>query len=491
MRPLIALTALFAVVRVATALAAEHPGYTDAYYYFNVAVRLAAGQGLTADFVWNFLEAPGLEPLPVASHRFWMPLATIVQAGGIAALGTLLGELRAAQAAIAAVAALIPPVTYAAGRSLGLGSSGALVAAALAGLGGAFAPGWTALDGFGLAAVLGGAFFIAYGRAAAGDPRAGLVAGGACGVLFLARAEAALLGLLLLWLASRPVSRRAGLLGATLALVIGLAWLARSLSLGTTADMLARSALLVRYEDFFALEPPSFSIAYLTAAPFLQARVGALASNAGTTLLASAFFLAPAIALGARARWRLPAVRAYVVAAALVYLAQSLVWAHHSTHGSYFHSLAAFVPHGAALAVAGASGLLGARTDRLRVTAAAALIGSAALSAFAVERWHSAFDPQYRARVAALTAIPEGPFLAIDAAAWRWISGRPVFVTPSDGPATAACVARAYGASTVVLEPTHFTAYGDLYAGTDDSGAPLGAVDGIRVVQLRAECGPR
>src|SRR5207245_429677 len=81
--------------------------------------RLAHGQGLTADFVWNFIEAPQLAPLPVPSHRFWMPLTTVVQAAGIATLEPLLGAFRSAQAAIVLVAAFIPAATYAAARAGG------------------------------------------------------------------------------------------------------------------------------------------------------------------------------------------------------------------------------------------------------------------------------------------------------------------------------------------------------------------------------------
>ena len=85
------------------------PGYTDAYYYADVAKRLAAGQGLTADFIWNFLEAGG--PLPVPSHRFWMPLATVVQALGIKTL-PFLDAFHAAQAAEILIACAIPVVAY-------------------------------------------------------------------------------------------------------------------------------------------------------------------------------------------------------------------------------------------------------------------------------------------------------------------------------------------------------------------------------------------
>ncbi|MDP9265767.1 MAG: hypothetical protein M3O91_06595, partial [Chloroflexota bacterium] len=118
--------ALFAVslaalaVRLASAaLVVVQPGYTDAYYYTDTAARLARGEGLTVDFVWNFLEAPHLEALPVASHRFWMPLPTLVQAAGIVAAGGWLGPFRAAQLAVVIVAAALPAAGYAAARSIG------------------------------------------------------------------------------------------------------------------------------------------------------------------------------------------------------------------------------------------------------------------------------------------------------------------------------------------------------------------------------------
>ncbi|HKC90311.1 MAG TPA: hypothetical protein VKE23_03180, partial [Candidatus Limnocylindria bacterium] len=89
--------ALLAFRLLSAAFVVIQPGFTDAFYYVDVARRLAHGDGLTADFVWNFLEAPHFDPLPVASHRFWMPLATVVQATGIAVLEPLLGTFRSAQ----------------------------------------------------------------------------------------------------------------------------------------------------------------------------------------------------------------------------------------------------------------------------------------------------------------------------------------------------------------------------------------------------------
>src|SRR4029077_15279658 len=81
--------------------------------------------------------------------------------------------------------------------------------------------------------------------------------------------------------------------------------------------------------------------------------------------------------------------------------------------------------------------------------------------------------------------------LAIDAAAWRWISDRTVLLAPADGPEAAACVAIRYRAQSLVLEPAHFSAYQSLYDGT---GSPWfgqrADLNGIRVYSLNGnpEC---
>ena len=470
---LFALCGALLAVRAASMLVVSQPGYTDAYYYTLVAERVALGQGLTADFVWNFLEAPGSGDLPIASHRFWMPLATLIAAAGIRFAGGIVGTFGAAQLAIVALAAAIPAVTYAASRSLGATHRAALVAAAVAGLGGLFAPGWVSIDSFAPAAVAGSAFFLLYRRAAAGDAGAGALAGLAVGVLYLARTEGALFGLALLALRSR-----AGLAGVGVALAIGVAWQLRQLALGYPADLFARSALLVRYEDFFRLAPPTLE-QYLAAWPeVLSAKGQALVTNAATFAMAFALILLPGLALAVRGRWARADVRAWSGLAALVFLAQSLVWTLHSTRGSYLHSLAAFLPFGVALAVAGS-----ARWSA-RPLAAAAVAAVAAISAFAVVQWGETFNPVYERRTAIVGALPPGRLIAIDAAAWRWVSGRPSLVTPADGLDEAACELRRADPRVLVLEPAHFSAYDAQYR----AGAATAERDGIRIYNYRSRC---
>src|SRR5438034_5628805 len=468
-RPLLLVSVAALIVRIASAVVVAQPGYTDAYYYSAVASRLAHGDGLTADFIWNFLEAPNFAPLPVASHRFWVPLATTLQAGGITLLGGFLGEFRAAQAAVIAVAAFLPAATYAAARALEVSRSYALAAAAAVGLGGVFAPSWVTADSFAPAALIGSLFFLAFARAARGSLGAGALAGLLVGLLYLARAEGAFFGAALLALAIRPATRNAGLAGCAVALAIGGSWFARDVGLGTD-DLLARSTLLVSYPDFFRLAPPT-AAQFLGALPDVAAaKAGAVVTNAVTALVVFFVLLGP---LALVASWRLrerPEVRAWSSLFLLVFLAQSLLFTLHSTRGSDFHSLAAFFPFGVAVAAAGAERALAMRNaiiGRIWITGAVAL--ALALSAGAMVQWDATFDAAAGVRAAALDAIPAGPLMAIDAAAWRSLSGRPVIVTPAE-PAFS-CVpnsvgrqrARRYGARALVLEAAHFSGYDSIY----------------------------
>ena len=452
----------FLIVRIATAALLTDPAYTDSYYFTDVALRLAHGQGLTADFLWSPIEAPDLASfaLPVASHLFWVPLATVLGAIGIAVFGSLADALRAAQAPFLLLALLVPAAAFIAARSLGASDRAALLAATVAGMGSVLAPFVVAVDAIAPAALIGTAFFLAYARAASGSVRAGVLAGTLVGLLYLTRSEGALFGLALLALVLSPRARAAGVAGAVVALAIGGAWFARDLATGVPTDLFARSALLVRYEDLFAYAPGYWS----GQADFWVAKAGALVTNAIT--FAFVFALVPLIPLaaGLRTLWARADVRAWGALALLVYLAQSLVWTLHSTRGSYLHSLAAFFPFGIALATVGAEQLLASRgRDAAVAWTWGTLLVVAVVSAGAVLEVDGGLAETARARAAAVDAIPAGPFLAVDAAAWRWIADRPVVVTPADGMAYAGCLAALVHARAFVLEAAHFSRYDDLY----------------------------
>ena len=117
--------------------------------------------------------------------------------------------------------------------------------------------------------------------------------------------------------------------------------------------------------------------------------------------------------------------------------------------------------------------------ERARVAAVGGVTAAILISVFALVQWDASFNSIYRARAAAVAAIPPGPFLAIDAAAWRWIADRPVVVTPSDGVAAGLCAAADRGARAIVLEPVHFSTYQALWDGSAPSGLQPPVTSGI------------
>src|SRR5512136_18208 len=106
-RDLFWLFILALALRLLTTIPIRQPGYMDAAYYYDIALNLAQGQGLTEPFLWNYLDNPA--GLPHPSHLYWMPLPTLVAWTGL----TLFGQTyRAAQIPFAVLSALLPLVSY-------------------------------------------------------------------------------------------------------------------------------------------------------------------------------------------------------------------------------------------------------------------------------------------------------------------------------------------------------------------------------------------
>lgn len=108
---LLFLAAFLLVVLVG--LAHEQPLYMDAQYYFVQASRLAAGDGLTEPYIWNYLNPPDTIPHP--AFDYWMPLTSLLAVLGIKVLA-FLAPFRAAQVVLGLVYGLVAVFTYQLGR---------------------------------------------------------------------------------------------------------------------------------------------------------------------------------------------------------------------------------------------------------------------------------------------------------------------------------------------------------------------------------------
>lgn len=155
------LAALIVAASLARGATAE-PTYTDAFYHFNAASRLARGDGFVEDYLWNYLDAP--MGLPAPSHRYWMPLTSMLAALGMTAFGAP-ADYDAAQAPFILLAAGAALVDYAATLSLAGNRRNAWIAGLLTAFGGFFAPRWGAIDTFAPYALIGSMALLLSGKA--------------------------------------------------------------------------------------------------------------------------------------------------------------------------------------------------------------------------------------------------------------------------------------------------------------------------------------
>lgn len=355
------------------------PGYMDAEYYFAGGLRLAQGHGFTEMMIWNYLAEPELlaaaaGALPRPSHVYWMPLASLLAAGGMYLTKSL--EFSAARLGFLLVMGGVPALTAALAWQLKRRSDQAWLAGILATLPGLYLPFVATTDVFGLQMVLGAAFFwlilLYRGQRSISTV---LVAGGMgilAGLMHLARAEG------LLWLgaaglvvfSSRPAPGQRHIKQliwlVMLALVAGCGyllvtfpWYLRNLQVFHTlfAPGSSRALWLLEYNELFLFPGNQLTFSRWLAAGWgrlLQARGWAAALNLQTALAVQAqIFLAPLILVGA---WQMRSSRVVRVAGLMwlaVFSLMTLVFPFQGARGGFFHAGAAFQPLFWALAPTG------------------------------------------------------------------------------------------------------------------------------------------
>jgi hypothetical protein len=127
------------------------PRFTDAYYHYNAAVRVARGDGFVDDYLWMYVGAP--DSLPAPSHLYWMPGTSIV---GV--LGMVVGGIsyRAAQLGLIACLWAACVLAYCVGYSFQQKRRHAWVAVILLLAGGFMGRFWGSMDTFAPYAAAGG-----------------------------------------------------------------------------------------------------------------------------------------------------------------------------------------------------------------------------------------------------------------------------------------------------------------------------------------------
>jgi hypothetical protein len=407
---ILAIVAAFAITRFTVAA----PAFTDAFYHFNGANRLATGQGFTEPYLWTYIGAPAALPESglFPSHLYWMPLTSIIGALGMSLPGQT-HVYYGAQWPFALLLAGTAIVGFSIGRRLGGTARHAWVAGLLTLFSGYFTRFWGTMDTFAPYAFIGALCMVAMGLALTLNPspsgrgtskpaphmssflelsegkltprrsprpegarvRAFLwpLAGALAALAHLTRNDGVLLLLvgivaICFWRLARnqspTVNRgfsarfRSLFLFVAAYLIVMLPWFARNMqAVGSPLPFGGTAAIWFReYNDLFSFPPDSSpQTAFADGlGDFINARVEALSNNLGTFVAVEGLIvMTPFMLLGLWRRRRDPFLAPFALYALGLHLVMTLVFPHPGYRGGLFHSAAALVPFWAALGVVG------------------------------------------------------------------------------------------------------------------------------------------
>lgn len=361
------------VVRVATALPLRQPGYMDAYYYYNVAQRLHAGQGLTDPYLWNFLDHPAGIPHPAC--LYWMPLSSLLIYPFFVLFGT---SFWVAQIPFVLLSAALALVAYRVSLDLSGERRHGALAALLVVFSGYYVIFWVVPDNFAPFAVLASLALYCAGRGIRDSrPVWFLPAGLAAGLAHLARADGVLvlvgvLGSVLLARSGFGSGwRKAGsALGLDLLgyLVVMSPWFVRNwlVSGSPLASSGVQTLFLRSYDELFSYGRNLTLASYLAWGwlAILSSKLQGIGFGL-LNLIATNWmvFLAPAAVVGLWSWRRRIELLPFALYAVLLYAAMTVGFTFPGIRGGLFHSSAALLPWWFAAVAAGLDSIA-ARTSR-------------------------------------------------------------------------------------------------------------------------------
>jgi hypothetical protein len=360
-----------------TAWFQKAPGYMDADYYYANGIQLASGKGFTEPFLWNYLD--GSTSLPHPSHTYWMPLTSILAAGGMVISGQT--DYFSARLLFIQLAAFIPVVTALVSWQLQHDRIHAWLAAALALFCGYYINYFSGIDAFSVYILLGSTLLLWIAVPEENYSKSRMIvfaigAGMAAGGMYLARNDgllwlaAGLVWSVWRWLKFRNIKARAAfemikipafLFGASL---VVFPWFIHNLNLfGWILPPGTNQAFwLTDYDQIFSYPPNLLSFNNWLQAGWgahLQTWVSAFATNAKTVLaVQGSIILLPLILIGA---WRL---RKRVLTQwslgmwAITIFVMTIVFPLAGARGGFFHSGSALQASLWAFAPAGLDGLI-------------------------------------------------------------------------------------------------------------------------------------
>ena len=464
------------------------PGYMDAEYYYATAVELSEGRGFQEPFVWNYLDDAATLPHP--SHLYWMPLASILAAAGLSAIG---GGFRAAQLPLVLLAAGLPLLAAWVAVRLKARARQALLSGMLAAFAGFYLPFLVTTDAFAAYAWIGTLAFVSAAAAYRGrSPLVWLVAGLLVGAGHLARADGVILLLPIAGLAAFSPRRRLPSMALLILgyLLVMAPWMSRNLS--TTGSLMgaggARTLWLTSYDELFAYPASSISFGRWAAqglGEILAARAQALAANFKTlVVVVGSVILGPFMLAGAWSRRREPLVVVSGIYLLLLVGVMTVAFPFSGARGGLFHSSASVLPILWALAPIGMQRVLewvsarrGWDPERAwHLFTPAIVAGMIAISGWvawdraaagwpAATRWQASADHHRAVAEALLRLDPSPGVVAInDPPGFYLASGLPCVVVPYGDQAILREVAERFDVEWLVLDINHPAPLADVYA---------------------------
>lgn len=337
----------------------DTPGYMDADYYYMGGVQLAEGKGFTEPVIWNYLNNP--QSIPQPSHQYWMPMASIITAGGMAIFSST--SFWAGKALLILLAGIIPPMVALLALKLTSEPAIARLSGALAIASGYYAIYIPVTETFGLYMLFGVLFFlllVQLDNEFSSPAWFGL--GLVSGCMALTRADGAgfiIIGFIYLLVKHlqsnrEPTQKHKGFWLAWILFLVGVslpvsAWMVRNwFAIGQVFPGGASKTLwLTSYNQLFSYPTDALTFqTWLSSGwSILIVRLVALGKNILTVLVAQGgIVLLPLIIAGF---WKLRKVRV-VQFAVLVYggllLGLTLMFPFASERGGFFHSGASLQP---------------------------------------------------------------------------------------------------------------------------------------------------
>lgn len=448
------------------------PGFTDAFYHFNAAVRLVEGRGFTDDYLWTYIAAP--DTLPAPSHLYWMPLTSLSGAIGMAVLNAP-GNYAAAQWPLALMFAGLIYTGFWLGLRLGGTARHAWAAGLLTLFSGFFVRFWGMTDTFAPYALPGALCLVFLGLGEKNSQKRWYALSGAmAGLGHLARADGVLLlivgWMVVLWpLIVRPAKMRALCLLLFTAgyVLVMLPWFARNLqAVGSVLPTGGAQAIwFLEYDDLFNYPPSADAQRFFDAglSAIVDTRLTALSGNLGTFLAVEGLIVMAPLMLVALWRRRSDRfLRGFWLYALGLHVVMTLAFPFPGYRGGLLHSAAALVPWWAALGVVGIDDAVvwAARKRRRWNVPTAQQVFTVALVVLAVllsanvglrGRIPAGETPDFYKRLE--EALPADARVMInDPAQLYYYTGMGGVVLPSEAAPAILDIARLYGISYVVLE---------------------------------------